>query len=506
MNRLIPLSFAALFAGLTFTAVSARAANPYEASSAYPAAPYAGANGSQVTLVSATEEQPQAADPSSVRLADPRGGSVPMQQPTAQAAPKPAAKQATAPQPLKSVAKSPRQAAAPARQPPPRPLASAQRPGAAPPRQLAPTYYPRQNRVELTAQVSVEPNRSEAVIRPAAPMATEPTATMSASSEPPSPEMEASTDGGPSCPSCCCDTCCGFCAGIEYLFLRPHFNDDEAFLRMTTTTTATTATQTNQLINFDEPYASDYHFFLGYHTACGEEFRFGFWHIADDGNRSGTASGDFLAGAGTAFQGPGTTELTAAGETITGTTHMTLNMYDVDDVKRIDLPSLGCDCCPQWEVKWSYGLRIVDFRHTLDEFTPFESVYNEAAFAGAGPKLGIEVRRQIGHTKLSAYVSATAAMLLGEQRARSTTTTPGVLQTAVSENEASAMRKIPDVNISVGLEWQPWCHTTLTAGWMFEDFGDLGAPTCVNCNAPTGTIGSGDLSFDGLFVRAEHCF
>jgi hypothetical protein len=96
-------------------------------------------------------------------------------------------------------------------------------------------------------------------------------------------------------------------------------------------------------------------------------------------------------------------------------------------------------------------------------------------------------------------------MLLGEQRGRSTTTTPG-LQTAILTTEATADRKIPDVNVSIGLEWQPCCHATFTAGWMFEDFGDLGAPTCLNCNAPTGTLSSGDLSFDGLFVRAEYSF
>jgi hypothetical protein len=293
---------------------------------------------------------------------------------------------------------------------------------------------------------------------------------------------------------------------MEYLFVRPHFNDDEAFQQMTATTTATTSTVVNQLVNFDEPYNSDYHFFLGYHTACGDEFRFGFWHIADDGNRTGTASGDFLGGDGVAFQAPGGTDLTAAGETITATTHMYLNMYDLEDVKRLDLPNFGCSCCPEWEVHWSYGLRIVDFRHTEDDLSPFETINNEAAFTGAGPKLGLEIRRQIGHSKMSVYVSAMGAMLLGEQRGRSTVSTPGVFMTAVDTSEASAIRKIPDVNISVGLTWKPSCCTTFTAGWMFEDFGDLGAATCIGCNTPTGTLSSGDLSFDGLFVRAEHCF
>jgi hypothetical protein len=494
--------FAAIAAGLTLPAAVGHAANPYGSSAAYPSAGYTSPSGSQLTLVSATEDQPQMADPSSVRLADPRVGSLPTEQSGVQAPAKPAVQQPAAQQNAKPIQKTVHPATAAAQHPAPRTSATVQRSAASTtPRQPSPNYYSQRDGVQLTAQVTVEPSRQGTVLtRPATPMPSPP------------PEMESGVGECPTCStscSSCCDTCCGFCAGMEYLFLRPHFADDAAFEQMTTTTTVTTVTQVNQLINFDEPYTSDYHFFLGYHTACGDEFRLGFWHIADDGNRSGTASGDFLAGTGTAFQGPGTTELTAAGETINATSHMMLNMYDLDDVKRLDLPSFGCSCCPEWDVHWSYGLRVVDFRHTVDEFTPFETVNNLDGFVGAGPKLGMEVRRQIGHTKLSAYVSATAALLLGEQRARSTTTTPGVLQTAIDTNQSSGDLIVPDFNISVGVTWQPWCHTTITGGWMFEDFGNLGtagATTCTTCSTTSGTIGGGDLSFDGLFIRAEHCF
>jgi hypothetical protein len=353
--------------------------------------------------------------------------------------------------------------------------------------------------MQVSARIAVDPARPETVMRPTPPAI------------PPSPEVEASVG---ECPSCqqgcgCCESCCGFCAGMEYLYLRPHFADDGAFEQLTTTTTPTTVTEVNQLVNFDEPYNSDYHFFIGYHNACGDEFRLGYWHIADDGNRSGTASGDFLAGAGTAFQAPGATELTAAGETVNATTHMTLNMYDFDDFKRIDLPSFGCCCCPEWDLHWSYGLRVIDFKHTVDDQTPFETINNDEYFVGGGPKLGLEIRRQFAHTKFSAYVAANAALLFGEQRGRSTTATPGVLQNTVDMNVANGMVIVPDFNIAVGVTWQPWCHTTITAGWMFEDFGNIGtagAVTCTTCTTTSGGIGGGDLSFEGLFVRAEHCF
>jgi len=296
---------------------------------------------------------------------------------------------------------------------------------------------------------------------------------------------------------------------MEYLFLRPHFADDAAFEQSTATSNMTTVTEVNRLVNFEEPYSSDYHFFVGYHNACGDEFRIGYWHLADDGNRSGTVTGDFLGGAGVAYQAPGGTQLTAAGETINATAHMMLNMYDFEDYKRLDWSNLGFGCCPAWDARWSFGLRVVDFKHTVDTFDPIEVINNDAYFVGGGPKVGLEVRRQLGHSKFDVYVNTYAALLFGEGRARSTTTTPGELQTAVDMNVANGMLVIPDFNITCAVEWRPWCNTTITTGWMIEDFGGLGTPgatTCITCSTTSGQIGGGNLSFEGLFVRAEHCF
>lgn len=535
MSRCIRFSaLAALIAGMTS---AVWAASPYGSSGEYinspSAAGYGNSSSSQLTLVSATEEQPQATDPSTVRLGDPRGSSTQSTgAPTAapNAAPnahQPAARQPAA-SPSASAAKPTSKTARPAqpavRQPVQRSVV--QRPdarsGRPDPRLAsrgpAPTYYPQRNDVRLTADIVVDPSSPrppEAVDRPGHPSSPEVDASVG---EYPSEEPgygDGSCCTAPGCtapcgdPGCCCQTCCGFCAGIDYLFLRPHVSDDAAFERLTATTTVTTVTDVNRVVNFDEPYNSDYHFFVGYHNSCGDDFQVGYWHIADDGNRSGTVTGDFLAGAGTAFQAPGGTELTAAGETINATEHVTLNLYDLEDIKRVDLPALGCCCCPGWDVRWSFGLRIIDFKHTVDIFDPIETINNDAYFVGAGPKVGLDVRRQFGHSKFAAYVNAYAALLLGEGRNRSTTTTPGVLQTAVDMNIANSDEIVPDFNISFGLQWKPWCNTTITAGWMLEEFGNLGtagAPVCTTCTTTSGQIGGGDLSYDGLFVRAEHCF
>lgn len=501
MNRVRLSLLAACIAGVTIPAAIGLAASPYEGTGTYSNDVYANPSSSQLQLVSATEEQPQPAESSPVRLADPRGGSTSAAQPTSQSS-RTTTTQKSASQSRPTYYPTSRQAVQ--RTATPRPADRVAT------RQPTPEYYsaPR-NRVQLTANVVVDPSNpghGETVMRPGPP---------------PSPELDGTIEGSPSCGAecnggicggeecCSCQSCCGFCAGMDYLYLRPHYADDAAYEQMTTTTTATTVTQENRVINFDEPYNSDYHFFIGYHNACGDEFRFGYWHITDDGNRSGVVTGDFLAGDGTAFQAPGGTELTSAGQTIAATTHTTLDMYDFEDYKRIDLPSLGCNCCPAWDVRWSFGLRIIDFKHTVDTFDPIETINNDAYFVGGGPKIGLEVRRQLGHSNFDLFVNASAALLLGEGRNRSTTATPGVFQTAVDMNIANEMEKVPDFYIMFGVEWKPCCNTSLTAGWLLEDFGNLGtagAATCTTCSTTSGQIGGGDLSFDGLFVRAEHCF
>ncbi len=503
MNRFHFSLLAALAAGMTIPAAIGRASSPYEGSANYSGNAYASSSGSQLQLVSATEAEPQSSD-SPARLADPRGGDSTSTQSTSKTAPS----QRAAPQTRPTYYPT-------ARQPVQKPVAPRPADRVAT-RQPTPEYYaaPR-SRVQLTANVVVDPSnpgRGETVMRTSAPPSPEvegaPAAEQSFEQSPScGGECSGGICGGSEC--CSCQSCCGFCAGMDYLYLRPHYADDAAYEQLTATTNPTTVTQDNRLINFDEPYSSDYHFFIGYHNSCGDEFRVGYWHITDDGNRSGVVTGDFLAGSGVAFQAPGGTELTSAGQTVAATTHTTLNLYDFEDYKRIDLPGLGCGCCPGWDVRWSFGLRVIDFKHTVDIFDPIETINNDAYFVGGGPKVGLEVRRQLGHSKFDLFVNTSAALLLGEGRNRSTTTTPGVLQTAVNMNIANTMEKIPDFYIMFGLEWKPCCNTSLTAGWLLEDFGNLGtagAPTCTTCSTTSGQIGGGDLSFDGLFVRAEHCF
>ena len=321
MSRFVRSSLlAALAVGVTISATTGRAANPGGTAYAYPATAYGSPSGSQLTLVSATEDQPQIASRSfgrgNGRLADVAAAARWSNRAARWLqAGRPAALPLL-PQAAKSAYIAPRSPTTAAPRPAPRVLVNAPRPAAiATPRPVAPNYYSQRNGVQLRTSVGRQADRPEGVLVPAEPTSQSPSPTVTIYA-PPSPEMDASVGECPTCQSCGCESCCGFCAGLEYLYLRPHFADNAAFERLTATSNPTTVTEVNQLINFDEPYNSDYHFFVGYHNSCGDEFRLGYWHLSDDGNRTGTATGDFLAGTGVAYQAPGGTELTAAGKTV----------------------------------------------------------------------------------------------------------------------------------------------------------------------------------------------
>ena len=118
-----------------------------------------------------------------------------------------------------------------------------------------------------------------------------------------------------------------------------------------------------------------------------KSLRFGFWHFrSQDDNEVGTASGNFAGGAGTQIQGFGTTPLTVAGENLNAASHILMNMYDIDDLHKIEVPS-------NIDLNWFWGVRGVDYHRSYDALTPFETVNSDSTFAGVGPRVGVEGRQ-----------------------------------------------------------------------------------------------------------------
>ncbi len=318
------------------------------------------------------------------------------------------------------------------------------------------------------------------------------------------PSEEQPSEGCPECSACFNGAT--WCGGMDYLFLRPHFGNNPAFQESTANTNGPVVTTTTQTVNFNYDYDSDFRVFIERKFGDGE-LRFGYTHIQDDDNLTGTASGVFANGQGTEFRGLSGVIVDAAGSSIDATTHLTMNIWDIDHLQHLELP--GCMDCGAWDVQWGYGLRLIQLKRTIDEFTPVDTENLRDGFEGAGPRIGFEARRHFGYGKLSAYLNGEAALLLGHTASSFRVTTPGELQTTVADTENSITRVVPNFELSLGLTWQPTCRTTVTTGWMFETFTDAVASTstngCTSCG--NAVVDSGNiLSFDGLFVRMEHCF
>lgn len=499
MTRMVRQTIAAaLVAGFGLPAVIARAA---EFEQAY----WPALNNSQVQLASATDDV--SPSDSAGRASNPRAADSSTDHSTSQSAtypPKSAAKKTASKSAAQPAAKSgsdssdTRSAVAAKQQPAPN---SAIRRSAAPPPRLAATNH---RDSELTAHFTADAEPAEGVKKAGPPMPPPP-ADAAASTEPMTPGEGGC---GGSCDACC--DCPVWCGGIDYLYLRTNFGNDLAIHRLTATTVGDTVTQNDRAINFDYGFDTDFRVFVGRRMGEGE-LRFAYEHIQGDANVNGTADGGFANGSGVAFQGLGGTQIDTAGESVTATSHLHLNLFDIDRVQRLDLP--GCmECGSPWDVLWSYGVRIADVSRDIDEQDPVERTHLDSTFVGAGPRIGIEARRNICGTRFSGFFSANAGLLVGRYHSHFSNTTPGELQTTVVSQDNNLTRAVPNAQLAIGVSWHPTCHTTLTSGWMVEAFTDAVGSTantggCTNCNMINPLAGSGNiLSFDGLFIRMEHCF
>ncbi len=316
---------------------------------------------------------------------------------------------------------------------------------------------------------------------------------------------------GEGCPDCgeggCCFNCIHWCGGVDYLLLRPRFSNDTALTTITASGVGTpTATTANNVVDYNYDYNSDIHAFVGFATESGG-VRFGYWRLQDSANASATASGNFAGGDGTAVQGIATSEIITPGSTLNVTSHIHVDLWDIDRLVHLDLPS----CMSGWDVNWLYGVRIGNFHRTIDEFDPIETVNIGSSFVGAGPRIGLEAHRHLGCSRFSTFVDADAALLVGNFKGDFTSTTPGDLQTTVSTTHTDQERVVPTFGLAIGMAWSPTCNTTVTGGYMVEAFSDAignnGALGCTNCGNTGTTPGTGNiLSFDGIFIRLQHCF
>ena len=276
--------------------------------------------------------------------------------------------------------------------------------------------------------------------------------------------------------------------GAEFLLVRPHLTRDSAF---ETTPNGGGGAET-QNVNFNAPYEAALRAFIGWQINCDQSLRFTYTYIFDDKSRSADVP------AGSVITSPIGASLNP-GDSIKATQHLRLQTWDIDNVRKLELPGMGCDTCSAWEANWSWGVRIIDVEETiLNDVTgpDAETLTQKSSFVGAGPRIGFELRRQLGQTRMLGFVGADAGLLLGGQNTVGSNTPTGF----------NSAQIVPDFDLRLGVCWQPRPDIAISTGWMFETFGDA---IMLNQDASLATLSrpqASSLSYDGLFLRGEFHF
>jgi Legionella pneumophila major outer membrane protein precursor len=312
----------------------------------------------------------------------------------------------------------------------------------------------------------------------------------------------------------------------DYLHVRSNFSEAVAFLVQDDSQQGI-ATDTFHELDFQ--YESSYRLGGGYRLCnCGEEVRFYHTRLS--------SFADDIAPDGALI--PFEVTPTPGGET---SIHADVDVksYDLEFAKTIPLGGpLGSECgdacgecgdacasdcgCPAWDVTWSGGLRFADVdwnrTYTATSANGFDETEAISAmdFRGGGVKLGLEGRRYFcGNGCLSVYLKGDLSLLLGDvdlitTRRVDDPSTPNNNADNLITQTISSRQVIPVTEIEAGLTGHITCNTSITTGYLFSAWHDLGFRDefrgFTNPGATfleTGYDDANLLGFDGFFARME---
>jgi hypothetical protein len=302
-----------------------------------------------------------------------------------------------------------------------------------------------------------------------------------------------------------------FFAGAEFILARPHFSEATAYIRRTgPVVVGNTQTAIDEWVYYNFDYEASTRAYFGYRLCdCCAEMRFTYWNLDNSDSKS-----EF----GTANSTPTFFEVQPSpGDTLRSNVNVGGNIYDFDFSRCIRLGDecQTCDSCPRWDLRWSAGVRVADMGYDqhVDTTDPTDGQVDVLMdFVGAGPRVGLEGRRYLGDFgQFSLYSTLDVSLLLGQYDHELTrTTTPGgVSPTTIEQFQHHTTRLIPVTEIELGASWSPAPRWTLSAGWLFQAWWDLGMAAQQSSDllgARYHLDDSNIMSWDGLTARAEFVF
>ncbi len=323
-----------------------------------------------------------------------------------------------------------------------------------------------------------------------------------------------------------CGGLCGPSGGqffltADYLYVRASFSEAVSYLDQNTDD-QNLGIDTFHQLDFD--YASSYRFGGGYQLCgCGDQIRFMFTKLSSDASDI-APEGSFVPYEAAPPPG-GQTNVFA---------NVNVKTYDVEFAKKIPLCTQTCgnacgDCgdacgascgcggcgCPLWELTWSGGFRFADadWNRAYVATDVDGAVATDARammnFRGGGPRVGLEGRRYFCDSMVSVYMKGDISLLLGHLSLVSDRVVNGGSTPDIENIQSIRCRHvIPVTEIETGLTGQVTSCATLTGGYLFSAWHDLGFrdqfnfPTLMETSYDDANI----LAFDGFFARLEVAF
>ncbi len=300
--------------------------------------------------------------------------------------------------------------------------------------------------------------------------------------------------------------------GADYLLTRPHFSEATAFVRGTQTPSSFNAT--SQALDFQ--YTSSFRGFAGYQfDGTDTQLRFTYTRFNDQTQES---AGNFLPGhfavdpfgnvAGVAMViDPSSAQFgqqIVGGDHIQASVEVDANIFDLDLIKPILWVCGGC------EFKYTAGVRIAQihqfYQSIVSESGSFLSggIY-AADFTGAGPRIGIQSERYFGACRqFSLFANAAGSLLVGKYDTNFGQSTTG--PTFQATQNTDEIRVLPVAEAEIGAGWSPFPWLSVSTGWLFQAWFDLGGSGGTFGGFYTVTENSNIMAFEGLFVRAQLTF
>lgn len=301
----------------------------------------------------------------------------------------------------------------------------------------------------------------------------------------------------------------------EFLLIRPHFSEAIAFARGTQTL-GPTISQRTEGVELDFAYDASLRAIVGYRSsASGAELRFTYSRLQGDVRVVGAAgAGEFLVdpfgnGVGTLVVIDPHSALAGValptGDLIQTRATVDMNVYDLEVAKAL---ASGCNC---GELAFSVGVRLADVNQFYESIVTqggnfFAGGDFSADFLGAGLRLGARGQRRFGtQQRFGLSASGNAALLVGQYEVDFNNRTTIAPAFVVNQNE-NVVRTLPVMEGEIAAQWHPMDQFTVSAGWLFQAWFDLGASGGQFGGFFSGADDANIMSFDGAFVKIEATF